>query len=231
MTKFNNKLFGQIIDNIVKKRGFFDNHRISTKTQLYILIGEKLGQCPDTVRGWRKPGSSGPDPRDPEVLKKLEKYLGLQEWFLLTETDEYKTTDVVVKENNNMGNITTTEFQKIQIMECYEAMIQYVNNMDIEDEEKFYELRTLIEAKKLALPGDVLQVLLNFLDDVVATYVFDDYTPEFTPDEAEYDGEVLVIKSEEASKKMIASFMNNLLELNKQIESFAERELKPYLWA
>ncbi len=232
MTKFNNKYFGQIIDAIVSKNGFFDGHRISTKTQLYALIGEKLHQSPETVRGWRKASSSGPNPKDPEVLKDLEKYLHLEERALLTEIDEQKMTDVVVKENNKMGNSKITDFQKIQVMECYEAMKKFVNNMEIEDEEKFYELRNMVETKKIVLPDIVHKALLNFLDDVVAIYVFDDHTPEFTPEEAEYNGEgVLVIKTEGASNKMISFFMKNLMELDAKIACFAENELKQYLWA
>lgn len=229
MTKFNNKLFCQIIDAIVKKNAFFANRRVTTKLQLYTLIGEKMYLSPDTVRGWRKDSSSGPDPRNPELLRALEDLLGLREGSLL-KTDEYIITDEVTKENKMNSNIT--DFQKIQIMECYDAMKKFVNNMNIEDEGKYYELRNKIEAKKLVLPNVLYESFVNFLDDVIEPYVFDDHTPEFTPDEAEYNGDgVLVIKSNDASKKMIVSFLNDLNEMNLKIECFAEEELKPYLWA
>lgn len=226
MIKFNNRMFGQCVDAIVKKQGFFHGRRISTKTQLYTLIGEELHQSPETVRGWRKATSSGPNPKDPEVLRELETYLNLEEGALLTEDGLKK---IEVKENNKMGNIAT-DFQKMQIMECYEALKKFVSDMAIEDEDKYYCLRNFIETKKIALPDEVNQAFLNILD-VVETYVFCDHTPEVTLDEAEYNEEgILLLKSEDASIKVISFFMKNLLELDEKIESFG-KELKQYLWA
>lgn len=131
-----------------------------------------------------------------------------------------------------MSNSTITDFQKLQIMECYEAMKKFVSDMEIEDENKYYDLYYMIETKKIALPDNVHQAFMTFLEEVVETYVFADHIPEFTPDEAEYNEENgLVIKTEEAAEKLAISFMMELAELDDKIECFAEKELKPYLWS
>ena len=74
---------------------------------------------------------------------------------------------------------TTTDFQKQQIMECYERLRKFVSDMDIEDENVYYDIRNMIEVKKIALPTAVYKAMMNFMDQVVEPYVFEDTTEIF----------------------------------------------------
>ena len=94
---------------------------------------------------------------------------------------------------------TTTDFQKQQIMECYERLRKFVSDMDIEDENVYYDIRNMIEVKKIALPTAVYKAMMNFMDQVVEPYVFEDTTEIFSEEEAKRNEKGIVeIKSEQA---------------------------------
>ena len=83
----------------------------------------------------------------------------------------------------------------------------------------------MIEVKKIALPTAVYKAMMNFMDQVVEPYVFEDTTEIFSEEEAKRNEKGIVeIKSEQAFL-----FMEKLSELDAKIETFAESELKPYL--
>ena len=209
--------------SIVEKKEL-NGDRISSKQQLYVRIGEALHVSPDTVKYWQRDKSSGPDPRTPELLKELEKYLGYPTGALQKKIniEEEKTEDKRMD--------TVSEFQKQQIMECYERLRKFVSDMDIEDENVYYDIRNMIEVKKIALPTAVYKAMMNFMDQVVEPYVFEDTTEIFSEEEAERNEKGIVeIKSEQAFQKLMVRFMEKLSELDEKIETFAESELKPYL--
>lgn len=211
MTKFNNEYFGKIVDFYVNKKGSFDGTRVTSKTQMYMMIGEACHKSPETVRAWRKSTSSGPDPKDLQVLKDLEKYLGLEEGGLLIETDEF-VTDVEVEKENKM--MTLTDFQKAQVYELYLELRQFVTDMQIEDENQYYCLRHSVELRKIILPDDIYQAFIRFLEDVLETYVFSDLALRLTSDD---------------NVENIAQFFKLLRSLEEKIEKFAEENLKQYL--
>ena len=74
MIVFDNRKFRETLKSIVEKKEL-NGDRIDSKNQLYMRIGEALHVSPDTVKYWQRDKSSGPDPRNPELLKKLEHYL------------------------------------------------------------------------------------------------------------------------------------------------------------
>ena len=93
MIVFDNWKFREILKSIVEKKEL-NGDRISSKQQLYMRIGEALHVSPDTVKYWQRDKSSGPDPRTPELLKKLENYLGYPTGALLKKiNNDYKDTE------------------------------------------------------------------------------------------------------------------------------------------
>ena len=108
MIVFDNWKFREILKSIVKEKEL-NGDRISSKQQLYMRIGEALHVSPDTVKYWQRDKSSGPDPRTPELLKKLENYLGYPTGALLKKIsiEEEKTED------KSMGKVS--EFQKLKM--------------------------------------------------------------------------------------------------------------------
>ena len=170
--------------------------------------------------------SNGPDPRIPGLLEQLEAYLELPEGGLRERTAE----PIKLNEEERKIMNTTTDFQKQQIMECYERLRKFVSDMDIEDENVYYDIRNMIEVKKIALPTAVYKAMMNFMDQVVEPYVFEDTTEIFSEEEAKRNEKGIVeIKSEQAFQKLMVRFMEKLSELDAKIETFAESELKPYL--
>lgn len=138
MVVFDNWKFREILKSIVEKKEL-NGDRISSKQQLYMRICEALHVSPDTVKYWQRDKSSGPDPRTPELLKKLENYLGYPTGALLKKIniEEEKTED------KSMGKVS--EFQKQQIMDIYDALKKFVSEMDIENEDEYYRIRAVIE--------------------------------------------------------------------------------------
>lgn len=222
MIVFDNWKFREILKSIVEKKEL-NGDRISSKQQLYMRIGEALHVSPDTVKYWQRDKSSGPDPRTPELLKKLENYLGYPAGALLKKIniEEEKTED------KSMGKVS--EFQKQQIMDIYDALKKFVSEMDIENEDEYYRIRAVIERKKLILPEIIFNAIMQFMDNVVEEYVFDAKNPAFTEEEAEYENGVMNIKTDAAFNKLMSQFLERLRELDEKIDQFAERELKAYL--
>lgn len=222
MVVFDNWKFREILKSIMEKKKF-KGHRISSKQQLYVLIGEALHVSPETVKYWQRDKSSGPDTRDPELLKELEKYLGYPTGALQKKIniEEEKTED------KRMDKVS--EFQKQQIMEIYEVLKNFVSEMNIENEDEYYRIRAVIERKKLVLPETIFNAIMQFMDNVVEEYVFDAERPDFTEEEAEYENGVMNIKTDAAFNKLMSHFLERLQELDEKIDQFAEQELRAYL--
>lgn len=226
MVVFDNWKFREILKGIVEKKELKvqeERISISSKQQLYMRIGEALHVSPETVKYWQRDKSSGPDPRIPELLDELEHYLGYPAGALQKKIniEEEKT------EEKRMDKVS--EFQKQQIMEIYEALKNFVSGMDIENEDEYYRIRAVIERKKLVLPEAIYNATMQFMDNVVEEYVFDEENPAFTEEEAEYENGVMNIKTDAAFNKLMSQFLERLQELDEKIDQFAERELKAYL--
>ena len=183
------------------------------------MIGDALGISHNTVKDWERATSNGPDPRIPGLLEQLEAYLELPEGGLRERTAE----PIKLNEEERKIMNTTTDFQKQQIMECYERLRKFVSDMDIEDENVYYDIRNMIEVKKIALPTAVYKAMMNFMDQVVEPYVFEDTTEIFSEEEAKRNEKGIVeIKSEQAFQKLMVRFMEKLSELDAKIETCAE---------
>ncbi|RGO54815.1 hypothetical protein [Dorea formicigenerans] len=222
MVVFDNWKFREILKSIMEKKKF-KGHRISSKQQLYVLIGEALHVSPETVKYWQRDKSSGPDPRMPELLDELECYLEYPSGTLRKKIkiEEEKT------EGKRMDKVS--EFQKQQIMEIYEVLKNFVSEMDIEDEDEYYKIRAVIERKKLVLPEAIFNAIWQFMDNVVEEYVLNAEKPAFTEEEAEYENGVMNIKTDAAFNKLMSQFLERLQELDEKIDQFAEQELRAYL--
>lgn len=225
MKKFDTEKY-RLVLGVIKKKGEFKGKAIKNKSQIHEMISKKLNMSVDTVKYWERDRSNGPDPRIPGLLEHLEEYLELPQGTLQKRTDE--TVELTKEERKIMTR--TTDFEKTQIMECYERIKKFVRDMEVGDEDIYYEIRNMIEMKKIALPQAVYAAMLAFMDDVVEPYVFEDTMEIFTEKEASCDEDGKVdIKTEQAFNKLMVHFMENLLELDKKIDAFAESELKPYL--
>lgn len=237
MGKFNNWKYRELLKSIAKS-GMFHGENIFKKEDLYRIIGKELHMSPETVKYWERDRSNGPDPRIPGLREKLESLLEIEpgelmrraEKATMEETMAERTTaekTAKTEEEKNMNKLS--DFQKQQIMECYEALHGLVSSMDMEQEDEYYKLRETLERKKLALPETLHKTIMKFLDDVVEPYVFETDYPDFTEEEAELQDGVLNIKTQEAFTKLMSQFLEKLQQLDEKIDQFAERELKPYL--
>ena len=130
-------------------------------------------------------------------------------------------------EDKRMDKVS--EFQKQQIMDIYEALKKFVSGMDIENEDEYYRIRSVIERKKLVLPKTIFNAILQFMDNIVEEYVFEAEYPAFTEEEAEYENGVMNIKTDAEFNKLMSQFLERLQELDEKIDQFAEQELRAYL--
>lgn len=182
MIVFDNWKFREILKSIVDKKEL-NGDRIYSKQQLYMRIGEALHVSPDTVKYWQRDKSGGPDPRDPELLKKLEHYLGYPASALQKKIniEEEETEDKRVKK--------ISEFQKQQIMEIYEVLKNFVSEMNIENEDEYYRIRAVIERKQLVLPDTIFNTILQFMDnhDDVSDYRYQQLFTEICDYKEIYD--------------------------------------------
>ena len=156
-------------------------------------------------------------------MDELESYLGYPKGALQKEIkiEEEKMEDKRMD--------TVSEFQKQQIMEIYEVLKNFVSEMNIENEDEYYRIRTVIERKQLVLPDTIFNTILQFMDNAVEEYVFEAEYPDFTEEEAEYENGVMNIKTDAAFNKLMSHFLERLQELDKKIDQFAEQELRAYL--
>ena len=76
MMKFDSAKYRTVL-NLIKKTGEFKGQAVRSKSWLHVMIGEALGISPETVKGWERENSNGPDPRIPGLLDGLEAYLEL----------------------------------------------------------------------------------------------------------------------------------------------------------
>ena len=224
MMKFDNAKYRTVL-NLIKKTGEFKGKAVPSKARLHEMIGDALGISHNTVKDWERATSNGPDPRIPGLLEQLEAYLELPEGGLRERTAE----PIKLNEEERKIMNTTTDFQKQQIMDIYEALKKYVSEMDIENEDKYYRIRAVIERKKLVLPETIFNAILQFMDNVVEEYVFEAEYPDFTEEEAEYENGVMNIKTDAAFNKLMSHFLERLQELDEKIDQFAEQELRAYL--
>ena len=223
MVVFDNWKYRKILKSLVTKKAVLNGVRITSKEQLYMQIGEALHVSPLTVKYWQRDKSSGPDPRTPELLEELEKYLGYPKGAL------QKKINIEEEKTVNNKRMDLSELQKYHIMDTYEILKDFVSGMNIENEDEYYRIRAVIERKKLILPEAIFNAIMNFMDNVVEEYVFDAEDPDFTEEEAEYENGVMHIKIDAGFKKLMIQFLERLQELDEKIDLFAETELKAYL--
>ncbi len=93
-----------------------------------------------------------------------------------------------------------------------------------------YDIRNMIEVKKIALPTAVYKAMMNFMDQVVGPYVFEDTIGDLFPKrkQSAMRKELWKIKSEQAFQKRWFDLWRSCqswMRRSKRLQS----ELKPYL--
>lgn len=148
---------------------------------------------------------------------------------ILSSIDE-QYVDVVDRlvegEKNNMnGNI-----EGYSIMQCYKLLYDFCASMKL-SEESYCDLLHNLYAFEIAINADLFGKIIEFCENVIEPEIDRNLEINFTIEEAEEIDGVINLKSEEAEKKLLSAYMEQLFDLENKIRDFGEEVLKPYLVA
>ncbi len=220
---FNQKLHREMVRKHVE-RGTFLGRPVKFQKDIYEILAPELGVDVETVKSWTERSSSGgPDPKITGSREKLENLLGLSEGALTIASPMDEKEERKVK----LG-----DFEKKMVMDCYEAMLDHVSDMNIEDEDSFCSVLHLLEKRRMVIPEALYKKMVDFFEETFGKYIYDEPLPlpEFTEDEAEVlENGTIHIKTEAAMVRQLAFYMEQLSKFEREIQNFGNKELKPYL--
>lgn len=124
-------------------------------------------------------------------------------------------------------------FSKQCLFDCYTLMKDCVNPEHIEDEDFIGSAFSKIEGYKIALPTDIYSHIDNFIRENLYPIVDDpDFFSSTTlPEYGSFDEESgsFVVNSEESLKKIMISFFQISIDMERKVDDFAMKHLRPYL--
>lgn len=212
---------------MIKKEGNFNGKHIKSKSNIHEELAEALGFSLSTIKSWARKTSTGPG--DTKVIERLEDMLGLPR-LSLTYTE---LTPIERKESKNMYKLS--DFTKSRIMLCYELIVEYLNDDDKEYEECFTKMANKVRSQKIAMPEEIYNKIENFIDQNIAPFIYEDTDAKFTSRliegeefKIEEDGSLHLL-TEKATKEVIRSYLELVLEMHSKTEEFGIQELQPLL--
>lgn len=212
---FNKELFNQKCTEIVKE-GCFQGHNISNKTELFDIIGEKLHLSGETIKKWCHRGKYIPG--NPDYLNDLENLIGVKLW-------NYK--------NPKISHPPYSQTCQNSISECYSILKHYVNSDNAEDEEHYLSMRLEIETLKLALPTELFNKIITFIESEISPLVYEQDTIFASMYSEEYgfvdDNGIFNIKGEDEFIQMIGKYIQVMIGVEEKLEAFSVQEFFPIL--
>lgn len=204
------KQYKKAINNIVID-GKINNQPVKYKKDVYFYLSEMIGYDSDTIKGWARPNSKGPN--DTGVIRKMEAIFDLPCYKL---------------EDNGQEVINKSAIYRI-----YELMKNYLRDEKKENEEYFLYMWNEIEKNKILLPQKLYQKIVEFIDNYLAPIVYEreeTYSSCYTEEIGFWDEEgIWQVENEDARKLMHMNYVLKNIEIEEQLELFAMKELQPYL--
>lgn len=126
-----------------------------------------------------------------------------------------------------------SSFNKQCLFECYTLMKDCVNPEHIEDEDFICSAFSKIEGYKIVLPTDIYNQMNNFIRENLYPITDDPdfFSSTHLPEFGAFDEEKgsFVVNSEESLKKIMVNFFQLSIDLERKIDGFAMKHLRPYL--
>lgn len=211
--------------NTIKENGSFMENNVTTKEQIYELIGKTIHVDAGTAKSWGRPSSNGPGSND--LLIELEKALGIAEGLLGRK--EYKE----MKEDKQ--KIKLTDFNKQAIHSCYMLMKDYIHSDKVENEDYFADMCAEVGKYKIAIPEKIYEAIQKCIDEYLAPIVYeyhDTFAKCFTDDIGFMgDDGIWHVRDEEGVKKTCMYFIMTIIEIEENVDKFAMETLYPVLIA
>lgn len=142
-------------------------------------------------------------------------------------------TILMNKEDSHMSGLSV--FTKDRIMNCYTAMLDYIYDDEVESEERYGRLMEEIEKQRPAIPEEVYSQIYDFAVKEIGDIVYGDGKYEFegiAPEEfVIHDDGRVKFKTERATMKAMANFVQMLDSVERKIHVFGMEVLHPYLMA
>lgn len=126
---------------------------------------------------------------------------------------------------------TLSTFNKQCIYNCYCLMKDVVSSENIEDNDYLCDKMHEIEKYKITMPEELYAKIDAFIMKNIAPIAEPDFWQELQkPEYGETNQKgCFEVNSEESLKSICGLFMKRVFELNQIVDSFAEKELRPYL--
>lgn len=120
--------------------------------------------------------------------------------------------------------------EQYSILEVYKLLCNFCSGMEL-SEERYSNLLHDLSVFEIALKYDLYRKILEFCEKVIEPEIGNNLEVDFTIEEAEEIDGVINIKTQEAEKKLLSAYMEQLFSLDKKIREFGAEVLKPYLVA
>lgn len=135
------------------------------------------------------------------------------------------------EEEHDMKQLT--DFTKNCIFQCYNLMRDCTDTDNIENTEFIYSVFRKIERYKVTIPMEIYNNINNFVEETLYPIVDDpDFFSSTTlPEYGSFDEErgSFVVNSEESLKKIMISFFQISIDMERKVDDFAMKHLRPYL--
>lgn len=214
---WNVDLYKRMLVNAARE-GNFNGRAVKNKEAIYRYLSAQLYVSYDTVKSWTRARSTGPG--DKIVLSELEAMFNVK----LTTKDKEEGITVMCKEKYS-------DFVKQNIKQCYELVMDFVQEGEIEDEESYCKMRRQFDKMKVWVPREVYDKILDFIDTYLDSIIYGDdniFSDMYTEELGYYDEEhCFHLRNEEATFKFTGMFFEKLIQLEKKLEELGMKELYP----
>ena len=221
---WNPQKYSMLLDE-VKKEGMVLHQKVTTKEQIYEVLGTELGYSVETVKSWGRPTSNGPT--ENEIIAQLEKILEVPEKELGRRTD--KLMNIAKPKSQS----TISDFNKKVIYDCYKEMKEYLHSDDVESEDRFTEMYNNILQCEIAMPAELFEKIKLFVDSNLAPIVYESnkiFKSCYTDGIGSFNEDgVFCPHDEESTRKFCINFMLVLFNIEQKVDDFAKNNFSPYL--
>lgn len=226
--KFDKKKFIRIYNEVLES-GYFEGQEVIYKSELDRIIAEKIICEPNTVAHWR----AGKEP-GAENIKKLEKLFGVSFYKEVIIEDTDKEENTVIEENKEGVSMQNySDFTKQQIQIAYSEMKKYIRSKEVDSEDRYIEMEQKLDELKVSIPRELYCEITNFKETYLSPIIYDKgetfksvniegvgcYTEE---------GE-FIIQLEKEGYKVIAKYIDVIIDIERKLDEFAMKELYPIL--
>ena len=120
--------------------------------------------------------------------------------------------------------------EQYSILEVYKLLLDFCSGIEL-SEDRYSNLLYDLSVFEISLTDNMYRKIHEFCEKEIEPEIDKQLEIDFTIEEAEEIDGVINIKTQEAEKKLLSAYMEQLFDLENKIRDFGEEVLKPYLVA